>query len=145
MKSKEVRIPLLILGFIPLLANHVIESNLVENLYLYDSQLVLDSTVSEPVVLLDKKSQELQEINFDKVTSYIEVALLFILITSLGVIVISNFSPNPARKRIWVRVISFSIVVLFLMPLYGDKHPNYGGIIHTHFIWEGISSYAHIH
>ena len=135
-KSKEVRIPLIILGFIPLLAIHVIESNLVESLYLYDS---------ESVVLLDKKSQELQEINFDKVTLNIKVALSFILTASLGVIVISNFSSNQARKKIWVRVTSLIIVALFLMPMYGDKHPNYSDVIHTHFIWEGISSYVHIH
>ena len=104
MKSKEVRIPLLILGFIPLLAIHVIESNLVENLYLYDS---------ESVVLLDKKSQELQEINFDKVTLNIKVALSFLLIASLGVIVISNFSSNLTRKKIWVRVISLIIAVSY--------------------------------
>ncbi len=136
---------MLILGFIPLLANHVIESNLVENLYLYENELVLGSSISEPGVLLDNKSQELQEKHFDKVTSNIEVVLLFILIASLGVIVISNFSSSRDRQKNWFRVISFIIVVLFLMPIYGDKHPNYSDVIHTHFIWEGISSYVHIH
>ncbi len=142
--SERIRILVLLIGLIPLLATYIIEFNFTERLYLNGNEQAYENTISDGYLVLDK-NKALQEDNFENITSCIQMTTMLILVSSLGIIFTSNYRQISSKYKLFVRSISFIIILLFLMPMYGAKHVNYGGVIHAHFIWQSKNSYIHIH
>ena len=141
--SRKVKIPLLLLGLSSLIATYSV-TNLENKLYINENETALLNNNSF-ILPFDQKAKDKQEKHYKKTISSIEIWYFFLLITSLGVILISNLGLNTTKQKIIVRAISFIIIALFLMPFYGDKHLGYYDTLHHHHIWQVVSSYWHIH
>ena len=134
---KKARLILLCLGCIPVLATYAIEPFSYKQNLDHDDKVFI-SVGSELARVVEEENLKTYQKN--------GVFIIVLLVSSMSILLLCNFCIRKSKQKLPVRVMTFLLVVLFLLPFYGDKHHNmHLEKLHSHFIWQAAGSYVHIH